>query len=182
VAWLRRHYGAGPLHLVGLLVCFGIAAYAVTRVLGESGRKAVLLWFVACVLVHDVIGWPIYTAADRILVRAQRRPTRSPGTSPPGTDVLSAYSGRRSRPLVPWANHVRFPTVISAVLFGISFPLIFRISNAYYVGVTGFDEDVYLTNWLAVTGILFAASAFTYLLRLGLALRRTRRRTDAPAN
>jgi hypothetical protein len=35
---------------------------------------------------------------------------------------------------------------------------------------------VYLTNWLAVTGILFAGSALAYLARLGLARRRSRRR------
>ena len=34
---LRRYYGAGPAHLVGLLACFAVAAYAVTRVLGEGG-------------------------------------------------------------------------------------------------------------------------------------------------
>ena len=34
------------------------------------------------------------------------------------------------------------------------FPLIFRLSNPYYQQVTGFNENVYIVNWLAVTGIL----------------------------
>ncbi len=154
MAWLRRHYGAGPLHLVGLLACFAIAAYAVTRILGQSGWKGIMLWFVVCLVGHDVIGWPVYSLADRIAVRAQRR------------------NGAGREPLVPWVNHVRAPTVISAVLLGLFFPLIFRLSNANYLTSTGFSEDVYLTNWLAVTGILFAGSGAIYLLRVVLARRR----------
>jgi hypothetical protein len=152
--WLRRHYGAGPLHLLGLLACFGVAAYAVTRVLGEGGWTGVLLWFVVCVVLHDLIGWPVYALADRMLVRAEAR--------------------HRRRYLVPWTNHIRFPTVISAVLLGMFFPLIFRISNATYVRITALNENVYLINWLVVTGILFGGSAVTYVLRLVVARRRSR--------
>ena len=151
---LRRHYGAGPVHLLGLLVCFAVAAYAVTRVLGEGGWLSVFQWFVACLILHDFIAWPLYAAADRWLVRAQRR-----------------HQG----PSVPWANHVRFPVVISAVLLAMFFPLIFRLSGAAYLATTGFSENVYLTNWLAVTGILFAGSALAYLARVALARRRSRR-------
>jgi len=160
---LRRHYGAGPVHLVGLLACFAIAAYAVTRVLGQGGWLSVFQWFVACLVLHDFIAWPVYAAADRLLVRAQRRqagPRRRPA--------------RASLP-VPWANHVRFPTVISAVLLGMFLPLIFRLSRATYLATTGLSENVYLTNWLVVTGALFAVSALAYVVRLGLARRRARR-------
>ena len=159
---LRRHYGAGPLHLVGLLACFAVAAYAVTRVLGQGGWLSVFQWFVACLVLHDLIAWPVYAAADRLLVRAQRRqggPRRQAAKAPPS---------------VPWANHVRFPAVISAVLLGMFFPLIFRLSRATYLSTTGFSENVYLTNWLSVTGILFAGSGLAYMLRLGMARRRAR--------
>jgi hypothetical protein len=152
--WFRRHYGAGPLHLVGLLACFAVAAYAVTRILGEVGWKGILLWFVICLIVHDFIGWPIYTVADRMALRVQQR-----------------HPGPR-RPLVPWINHVRVPTIISGVLLVMFFPLIFRLSNASYKGYTGFNENVYLTNWLVVSVILFAGSAVIYLLRLGIARKR----------
>ena len=151
---LRRHYGAGPWHLLGLLVCFAVTAYAVTRVLGEGGWVSVFQWFGACLVLHDFIAWPLYAAADRWLVRAQRR---------------------HHRPTGPWANHIRFPVVISAVLLAMFFPLIFRLSSAAYLGTTGFSENVYLTNWLAVTGILFAASALAYLVRTVLARRRSHR-------
>jgi hypothetical protein len=152
--WFRRHYGAGPLHLVGMLAGGVVAIYAVTRVFGQSGWKGIFLWFVVCLVGHDLVGWPIYTLADRRLIRAQ------------GPD------GVKGPRLVPWINHVRVPTVISAVLLGMFFPLIFRLENTFYEGVTGFSENVYLTNWLVVSGILFAGSALIYLARLGLARRR----------
>ncbi|MGO9196540.1 MAG: hypothetical protein ACLQK4_05370 [Acidimicrobiales bacterium] len=157
--WFRRHYGAGPLHLVGLLACFALAAYAVTRIFGQGGWVGIGLWFAACLIGHDLIGWPIYTLADRMLIRARDR-----------------NLGRR-RPAVPWVNHVRVPTVISGVLLGMFFPLIFRFSSSAYEASTGLDENVYLINWLLVSGILFAGSGVVYLLRAQLArIGRTRAR------
>jgi hypothetical protein len=175
VRWLRRHYGAGPLHLLGLLVCFAVAAYAVTRVLGESGWVSVGQWWVASLIFHDLIAWPIYAAADRLLVRAQRTHSRPRGEGIGDLGASLEKGGGREPPLVPWANHVRFPVVISAVLLGMFSPLIFRLSNALYSSTTGFNENAYFTNWLAVTGILFAGSAATYALRLVLARKRARR-------
>jgi len=55
------------------------------------------------------------------------------------------------------------------------FPLIFWFDETAYEEVTGFNEHVYLKNWLAVTGALFAGSGITYLRRLGVARRRARR-------
>jgi hypothetical protein len=154
VKWLRRHYGAGPLHLFGMLACLAVAAYVVTRILGQSGWKGIFLWFVVCLVGHDLIGWPAYTLADRALTRFQAR------------------DRARQPRLVPWINYVRVPTVISGVLLGMFSPLIFRLENARYEGFTGFSENVYLTNWLVVSGALFAGSVVIYVLRLGLARRR----------
>ena len=161
--WLQRHYGAGPIHLVGLMTCFAVAAYALGRVLGESGWKEILLWFAICVVAHDLIVWPVYGIADRTALRVQNR-------------------SRGRRPPVPWINHVRIPAVISAVLLVMFFPLILRLSNSYYQEATGFNEDVYLINWLAVTGILLAGSAVIYAVRRGRARRRTRASGPLPPN
>jgi len=154
VRWLRRHYGAGPLHLVGLLTCFAVVAYAMTRIFAQGGWHEILLWFLVCLIGHDLIGWPFYAAADRTLVRIQ-----------------GGHDGGR-RLLVPWVNHVRVPTVISGVLLAMFFPLVLRLSNSYYEASTGFSENVYLINWLVVSGILFAASAVVYVLRVQLARKR----------
>jgi hypothetical protein len=162
MGWWRRRYGAGPLHLLGLLACFAVAAYAVTRVFAQGGWKTILLWFAVCLIVHDLIGWPLYALADRLAVRWARRHPASPNLN------------------VAWINHVRVPVVISAVLFVISFPLILRLSNFSYQASTGFTENVYLTNWLAVTGVLFVGSAAIYAARLGLDRRRLSRKARLP--
>jgi hypothetical protein len=132
-----------------------VAAYALVKVLGESGWKEVLLWFAICAVVHDLVVWPVYGIADRAALLVQ---SRSSG----------------GRPRVPWINHVRVPTIISVLLLVMFFPLILRLSNSYYQEVTGFNENVYVVNWLAVTGILFAGSAVIYAVRLGWAHRRAR--------
>lgn len=124
------------------------------RVFGVSGWKGILLWFALCVIGHDLIGWPIYTAADRVLIRTQQR-----------------HPGRRES-LIPWVNHVRVPVVISGTLLLMFFPLIFRLSQTRYTDYTGLNENAYLANWLAVTAVIFATSSIIYLVRLGLSRRR----------
>jgi hypothetical protein len=160
-AW-RRHYGAGPWHLLGLLASFAVAGYAVTRVFAQGGWKAILVWFGLCVILHDGVGWPIYASADRVLTRCGR---------------LGAVRGW---PGATYINHVRVPTVISGLLLVMFAPMIFRLSH-YFEGITGFSEDVYLWNWLLVSGALFGASAALFLVRLGWAHRRVRRGLPAAA-
>jgi hypothetical protein len=150
VSWIRDRYGAGPWHLVGSLACFAVAAYALAKVLGESGWKEILLLFAVCVVAHDLVAWPVYGLADRAAVRLDRR----------------LQEGRT--PTVPWINHVRVPSIISALLLVMFFPLVLRLSNAEYLANTGFTEQVYLFNWLAVSGVLFAGSALLYLVRVVL--------------
>ena len=160
-----------------MLACFAVAAYAVTRVLGQTEWRGVLLWFVACVVLHDVIGWPLYTAADRMLVRRSQRPhTGSSNGAPAGLLHGPHRPVRPNAERVPWTNHVRFPVVISGVLLGMFFPLILRISKTTYPGFTGFSEDAYLMSWLEVSGILFVVSAVVYLARVGVARWRSGRR------
>jgi hypothetical protein len=151
VSWIRHRYGAGPVHLVGSLACFAVAAYALAKVLGESGWKEILLLFAVCVVAHDLVAWPVYGLADRAAVRLDRR----------------HRLGRA--PAVPWINHVRVPSIISALLLVMFFPLVLRLSSAEYLADTGFTEQAYLFNWLAVSGILFAGSAILYLVRVVLA-------------
>lgn len=150
---LFRHYGAGPLHLLCLLACAVVSAYVVTRIHAEGGWVRIAAWFVLALIVHDLVVWPLYTLADRSVLRiARRHPKRIPR--------------------VPWINHVRMPAIISGVLLGISFPLIFRLSSRFYTKSSGMSESPYLGRWLLVTGILFAGSAVIYASRLVRAHRR----------
>ena len=117
-----------------------------------------------CLILHDGVGWPIYALADRVLTRRAR-----PGAA-------------RGGPGVTWINHVRVPTVISGLLFVMFAPMIFRLSNSSFEGITGFSENVYLWNWLLVSAILFGASGVLFLVRLGRARRRVRRGSPAAAD
>ncbi|MHB1535676.1 MAG: hypothetical protein ACYC1D_13935 [Acidimicrobiales bacterium] len=152
MAWLRRRYGAGPLHLLSLLACFALTGYVVDHMLAAPQGLRIVIWFAAAVIAHDLVLWPLYTLADRGSARlARRQPERLPA--------------------VPWINHVRVPVVLSAVLLLVSFPLVLRLSEPIYHNASGLTEHPYLDRWLLVTGVAFAVSALLYALRLGRARR-----------
>jgi hypothetical protein len=153
VKWIRKRYGAHPVHLLLMLACFAIAAYALTRIKDQGELAVTVIVFAAALVLHDLVGWPIYTWLDRV---AQR------------------LSGRRvagRRPEVPWINHLRVPSFISGVLLIIAFPLIAQLKHSYYATVAGVSETAYLTHWLLVTASLFVASAVIYMGRVALARR-----------
>ena len=150
--WLRRHYGAGPLHLLALIACLAFVGYIVTRIQYEGGLIKIVAWFVLALVLHDLIIWPLYALADRGALRLARR-----------------HSDRLPR--VPWINYVRVPAIMSAILLAIALPLVLRRSQASYYAATGLTESVYFGRWLLVTGALFALSAVLYAVRLGVAAR-----------
>lgn len=154
--WLRRRYGAGPLHLLALIACLAFVGYIVTRVHDQGELVKIVAWFVLSLVLHDLVLWPLYALADRgLLRRAGRHPDRLPR--------------------VPWINYVRVPAIMSATLLGISLPLILRRSEATYQAATGLTESVYAGRWLLVTAGLFALSAVLYAVRLGTEAARARR-------
>lgn len=153
--WFRRHYGAGPLHLLGLLAAFAVAGYVASRIAGVPLAMRIGIWFVAGVVAHDLLLWPLYTVVDRVaVVAARRHPERLPK--------------------VPWINHLRVPVVLSAVWLMISFPLVLRLTPGSYRSATGLTADIYLGRWLLLSAIAFVASAVIYAIRLGRAVRRER--------
>ncbi|WP_377273352.1 hypothetical protein [Peterkaempfera sp. SMS 1(5)a] len=150
MARLPRWYGAGPLHLLVLIASFALTGYAAVRLFAARPLE-VAVWLVGAAVVHDLVLLPLYSLAD-----------------------LSALSVMRHRaqpvPTAPWINHLRVPAFLSGVLLLVWFPLILDLS-APYEGATGLPENVYLGRWLAITGVLFAASALLFAVRL----RRVRR-------
>ncbi len=153
LAWLRRRYGAGPLHLLSFAACVVLAAYAATRLVASGPVTRIVVWFAAAIVAHDLVLWPLYALADRAAIRASRRdPSRLPR--------------------VPWINHVRAPVLLAAVLLAVSFPLVFGLSAPTYRADTGLSQSPFLGRWLLITGGLFAASAVIYAIRLGRARRR----------
>lgn len=140
-----RNYGARPLHLLLMLVSFGLIGYAVVRMMGEGGWIAWLVLIAAAALLHDIVFLPLFSAVSSLIQRA-----------------TGGVSRRGASPLL---NHVRIPAILSGILLLIWFPLIFGLGSEQYERKTGLAADGYLERWLLVSGALFAASALVYLVR-----------------
>lgn len=149
---LRRHYGAGPLHLLTLLSCFAFCGYVATRVVGAPGAARIGLWFGGAVIAHDLVLYPLYMVADHALHPRGARP-RSP------LHVLTT-------------NHIRVPALISGLLLLIWFPLIYGLGADTYQANVGLTTQPYLGRWLLVSGILFGGSALLLAIRMGVRARR----------
>ncbi|SFY47490.1 hypothetical protein [Streptomyces sp. F-1] len=137
-----------PRQLLLLGCSFAVAGYAGVRLLA-SDPLGVLLWFVGAALLHDLVLLPLYSAADRGLVRG-----------------LGA-AGRRA-----WTPYVRVPAALSALLLLVWFPLIGgRVTERYRL-LTGLSPDGFLARWLLITAVLFAGSALLWARRARGAARR----------
>jgi hypothetical protein len=149
--WFRKHYGAGPLHLLSMLACLAFAGYVATRILAGPEAIRILVWFAGAAVAHDLILWPLYAVADRgAALAARHHPDRLPK--------------------VPWINHLRVPAVLSAVMLAVSFPLVFRWSEPTYHAASGLTETVFLGRWLLLSGAAFGVSALLYAWRVGRVL------------
>ena len=156
---IRHWYGANPLHLLALLAAFALAGYAVRAVIAAGQFRGFAIWFAVAIIGHDLLLFPLYSLADlsvqRLLPRwaGRRRSSREVGTAP----------GEVPGP--PAINYVRIPVAFSLLLLLAFFPLILGLSEPEYHRASGLTTQPYLWRWLAVTGVLFAASAVIYALR-----------------
>jgi hypothetical protein len=141
---LARRVGASPARLALLVACLGLAAYAAFFLLGDPALLRMLIWFAGAAVVHDLVLFPLYAAADRVLVVAAR--------------------GR-----VPLINHIRVPALGAGLALLMFWPGIVRQGEATHLAATGLDQAPYLGRWLALSAVLFGASGLVYLVRLGLA-------------
>jgi hypothetical protein len=156
---IRRWYGANPLHLLALLAAFALAGYAVRAVIAAGQFRGFAIWFAVAIVGHDLLLFPLYSLADlsvqRLLPwRAGRRRARRQAATDPG-----------AVPGPPVINYVRIPVAFSLLLLLAFFPLILGLSEPEYHRASGLTTQPYLWRWLAVTGVLFAGSAFLYALR-----------------
>jgi len=152
MSFFRRHYGAGPLHLLSLLACFAFSGYVVDIMYHAGHGQRILGWFVAAILGHDVVLFPLYALADRSagFVDARRHPGRLPA--------------------VPMINYVRVPVVVCVLLLAISWPLVLDRSPATYQAATGLTPAPYESRYLLVVAVAFGTSAVLYALRVGRAV------------
>jgi hypothetical protein len=188
------------LHLLALLAAFALAGYAVRGVVEAGQWRGFALWFAVAIVGHDLLLFPLYSLADLSLRRLL--PGRSAARRHDGAAEPSALVGRNaarpgspaippsetrifdSRPAAagdsgssatgpPVINYIRVPAAFSLLLLLVWFPLILGLSSRTYHRASGLVTSPYLGRWLAVTGVLFAASAASYALAL--------RRACAPA-
>ena len=136
----RRLYGASPLHLLALVLCFALGLYAVSRLLDDPAVIRIAVWFVGAALVWDLVLGPLVALVDRGLL-----PLRRFGA----------------------LNAVRVPLLASALLLLVWAPVIFQRSEQTFRSKAGLGQDVFLWRWLAITALLFAVSgALVALARL----------------
>lgn len=157
---VRRFYGAHPLHLVVLLAALALTAYTVS-VLGIGGLfnrevwwQSIAVWFAVAVIAHDLILFPLYALADRILTLRRPRAAK-PSHRPPLT------------------NYVRMPTLASGLLLVMFLPGIIQQGAASYYTATGLTQEPYLSRWLAITAVFYLLAALWYVAKLLLAKRDT---------
>ncbi|MCV7416640.1 hypothetical protein [Mycolicibacterium litorale] len=142
-----------------MIAGFALCGYVITT-LGPAALwnprtwwQSIVVWFAAAVVVHDLVLYPLYTLADRILGLSRRIPVR-----------------------VPLLNHLRVPALATALTFVVFAPGILRQGAPTYTAATGLTQEPFLGRWLLLVAAMFATSAAVYAVRLA----RARRSATAP--
>lgn len=155
-------YGSNPLHLLGTITAWALAGYAVI-LLGPQALwnttvwwQSIGVWFMAAIIAHDLVLFPLYALADRSL-----------------TAALSAIWGRRKRcatsaPQVLPLNYLRVPTLAAGLSLVMFFPGIIRQGAASYAAATGQNQQPFLGRWLLLVAAVYGLSALTYAARLAV--------------
>jgi len=149
-------YGSYPLHLLTMAAGFALLGYVVATVKPmtlwnpHSWWQSIAVWFAAAVIAHDLVLFPMYALADRILwARAGRRPVRHLPVSV--------------------RNYLRIPALGSGLTLLVFLPGIIRQGASTYLAATGQTQQPFLGRWLLLTAAMFITSAMVYLLRLAVA-------------
>lgn len=138
---MARRYGASPVHLLAHLLLLPLVAWAVLQALDFRGARDVVVWFVAALILHDLLALPLYSALDRVAQRARVRG-------------------------VPVINHIRFGAVVSGVTFLVYFPLILGKSTGSLRYLSGVEPEGYLGRWLLLSAAAWGLSALVLGVRL----------------
>ncbi len=153
----RPRYGASPVHLLALLASFAIAGAAVVGWFQRPSEVAnVLEWFVAAIVIHDLVLLPLYSLLDRIAFGRPR-----------------AGAGRARRTAVPSrispTPYIRIPAILSGLLLLVFFPVIFGLGEETELFASGIPESGYLARWLLATGVMFGLSGIAYAVAVARA-------------
>ncbi|WP_312858242.1 hypothetical protein [Pseudonocardia pini] len=133
------------VRVVGVVACLALGAYATTIILRDPTLHpsilGMLIWFAGALLLHDLVLFPLYAAADRAL-------TLLPTTR------------------VPLVNHVRLPLMGAALTFLVFLPGIIRQGEPVVRGATGLDQEPFLARWLWLCAAMVGVSALVWVVRV----------------
>ena len=162
-------YGSNPLHLLGTIAALALAGYVVS-LLGPHALwnqqvwwQSIGVWFIAAVIAHDLVLFPLYALADRSL-----------------TGALAAVRGRcvRPAPRVSPLNYLRVPTLATGLSLLLFFPGIIQQGQSSYFTATGQDQQPFYGRWLLLVAALYGLSSLIYAVRLAATGRHVRQ-TDS---
>ena len=147
----RRIYGSHPLHLLTLIAGIALFGYVLATIKPVAlwnpnvWWQSIAVWFAAAIIAHDLVLFPIYALADRLLL---------------------ATGGRRSASRMPVLNYVRVPVLGAGLTFLVFLPGIIKQGAPTFKAATGLTQDAFLGRWLLLTAAMFAISAVIYAIRL----------------
>jgi hypothetical protein len=154
----REVYGSHPLHLLTLVAGLALFGYVVATIKPttlwnpNTWWQSIAVWFAVAIVAHDLVLFPLYAFADRILLSTRQiRP--------------------RSNPQVPVLNYLRVPALGSGLTLLVFLPGIIEQGAPTYLAATGQTQEPFLGRWLLLTAAMFATSAVVYAVRLALAHR-----------
>lgn len=151
----RRLYGDRALHLIVLLAALALTAYAISLlgVINLYNRKvwwqSIGVWFAVAVIGHDLVLFPLYTLAERLLA-LPRRPRQHDDQHTPLT------------------NYLRIPTMATGLTFLMFFPGIIEQGAVFYRNATGLTQAPFLHRWLLLAATFYAISAMWYAANIVL--------------
>jgi hypothetical protein len=157
----KRLYGDRLLHLIVLVGALALAAYTVS-VLGLDQLfnpgvwwQSIAVWFAVAVIGHDLILFPLYALAERLLPKGRR-------------DAKPANPDR-----VPLTNYLRMPTLATGLTFALFLPGIIQQGAFSYHAATGLTQAPFFDRWLLLVAGFYLASAVCYVVKS--VMTRTRR-------
>jgi hypothetical protein len=154
----RSVYGSSPLHLLTLIAGFALFGYVLAAVKPvtlwnpNAWWQSILVWFAAAIVAHDLVLFPLYALADRIL-------------------VAGSHIRPRTETSISALNHVRIPALGAALTLLVFLPGIIEQGGLAYRAATGQTQDGFLSRWLLLTAAMFAVSAVVYAVRSVLSRR-----------
>ncbi|OBH58553.1 hypothetical protein A5687_21345 [Mycobacterium mantenii] len=157
----RRIYGSHPVHLLTMIAGFTLLGYVVLVIKPDTlwnphaWWQSIIVWFAAAVIAHDLVLFPVYACADRLLSRGSATP-----------------SPVRAEAAVPVLNYLRVPALGAGLTLLVFLPGIVEQGATTYHAATGQTQEPFLGRWLLLTAAMFAVSAAGYGLRLAMVRRR----------